>query len=45
MTHEERNLWMGLRFCYDRHREYPEEKDECDKLAQEYIKFFWKGKT
>lgn len=44
MTRDERSLWMGLGYCYEWYRAHPEDKEECDKLAQQYTEFFWKGK-
>ena len=44
MTRDERDLWMGLGYCYEWYRAHPEDKEECDKLAQHYTEFFWKGK-
>ena len=43
MTREERSLWIGLGYCYEWYRAHPEDKKECDMLAQIYIKLFWKG--
>lgn len=36
---EERNLFLGLAYCYDAFRAgYP--KEDCDKLSQTYIQFY-----
>lgn len=43
MTPEQRALWHGLGYCYEWYRAHPEDKKECDMLAQIYIKLFWKG--
>lgn len=43
MTQDERHLWYCLAYCYEWFRAHPEEKDDCDNLAKEYIRFFWKG--
>ena len=44
MTRDERSLWMGLGYCYEWYRNNPKDKEECDKLAQIYIKSLWKEK-
>lgn len=44
MTRDERNLWMGLGYCYEWYRTHPEDKEACDELARKYIKYYWKGK-
>lgn len=44
MTQEERNLWMGLAYCYEAFRA-GEDKAVLDQLAQNYIKLFYKGGT
>ena len=41
MTAAERNLWMGLGYCYEWYRNHPEDKATCDELAQLYIRLFW----
>ena len=41
MDVEERFLWEGLGYCYEWYRSHPEDKDECDKLAQNYIKHYY----
>jgi hypothetical protein len=43
MTQDERWLWYSLAYCYEWFRAHPEDKDDCDNLAKEYIRFFWKG--
>ena len=43
MTATERALWMGLGYCYEWHRAHPSAKEECEALAQEYIRLFYKG--
>lgn len=42
MTRDERNLWMGLGYCYEWYRSHPEDKEECDKLSAKYIKYYYK---
>ena len=44
MTQRERDLWQGLGYCYEWFRCHKEDKDKCDKLAQEFIEFYEKGK-
>ena len=43
MTQDEHHLWYCLGYCYEWYRAHPEDKDDCDELAQEYINFFGKG--
>ena len=43
MTADDRHLWKGLGYCYEWFRSHPEDKKDCDLLAQDYINF-WKGK-
>ena len=40
MTRDERDLWMGLGYCYEWYRGHPEDKEECDKLARNYIRYY-----
>lgn len=40
MTRDERDLWMGLGYCYEWYRAHPEDKEECDKLARNYIRYY-----
>ena len=40
MTQREKNLYQGLGYCYEWYRCHPEDKEDCDKLAQHYINFF-----
>ena len=42
MTQNERNLWMGLGYCYEWYRAHPEDKKQCDELSQQYIKAYWR---
>lgn len=42
MTASERALWMGLGYCYEWHKDHPQDKGECEKLAEKYIKMFYK---
>lgn len=41
MTRNERSLWQCLGYCYEWYRCHPEDKQECDKLAADYIKFYF----
>ena len=40
MTQPEKELWMGLGYCYEWYRSHPDEKKECDNLAQLYLRMF-----
>lgn len=40
MTQTEKNLWMGLGYCYEWYRAHPEDKKKCDDLAKEYIRLY-----
>lgn len=42
ITQNERNLWMGLGYCYEWFRAHPEDKKQCDELAKQYIKAYWR---
>lgn len=42
MTQNERNLWMGLGYCYEWYRAHPDDKQACDELAKQYIKAYWR---
>ena len=42
MTAAEKNLWMGLGYCYEWFRSHPEDKDACDELAKLYIDLLWR---
>ncbi len=44
MNHYERHLWQGLGYCYECFR-CGENKDECDKLAKQYIAIFERRKN
>ena len=37
MDIEDRWLWMGLGYCYEWYRAHPEDKGECEALAESYI--------
>lgn len=39
-TVNERNLFLGLAYCYQWFKLYPEDKDDCMKLMNEYIDWF-----
>lgn len=36
----ERNLFIGLEYCYDWFRQNPEDKEHCEKLMQDYINHY-----
>ena len=40
MTQKETYLYQGLGYCYEWYRGHPEDKADCDRLAQHYIEFF-----
>ena len=40
-TIAERNLFIGLAYCYEWYRAKPEEKDACERLMGEYL--YWYG--
>ena len=42
MTQRERSLWQGLGYAYECYR-CGHDKQVCDDLAKNYIKFFWEG--
>ena len=44
MSPDERFLYQGLGYCYEWYRCNPQDKEDCDKLAAHYIKYFWEGK-
>lgn len=37
---QERNLFLGIAYCYDWFRLHPEDKDDCESLMKEYLTFF-----
>lgn len=39
-TINERNLFLGLAYCYKWYRLYPEDKYDCMNLMNEYIDWF-----
>lgn len=41
MKPNERALWQGLHYCYDWAREHPEDSEQCKRLAQDYINYYW----
>lgn len=40
MTVAEKELWMGLAYCYEWYRSHPEEKNECNNLANLYLRMY-----
>ena len=40
MNVQERNLYLGLAYCYDWFKEHPEDRSDCEELMAHYIKFF-----
>lgn len=39
-SEDERNLFLGLQYAYDWFRLNPEDKEECEKLMQEYVEWY-----
>lgn len=39
-TIEEKNLFLGLAYCYEWYRLHPEDKADCDERAKKYIEWF-----
>lgn len=39
-TVAERNLYIGLEYCYDWFRQHPEDKYNAEKLMQDYINHY-----
>lgn len=39
-TITERNLFLGLAYCYDWFKLHPEDKDDCAELMEKYVQFF-----
>lgn len=40
MTVQERNLYIGLSYCYDWFKSNPDDKADCEELMRNYIQFF-----
>lgn len=40
MTIQERNLYLGLAYCYDWFKLHPGQQKECKELMDNYINFF-----
>lgn len=40
MSERDRALWVGLGYCYEWYRARPNEKKECEALADVYIRLF-----
>lgn len=40
MTVQERNLYLGLSYCYDWFKNNPDDKADCEELMQNYIDFY-----
>lgn len=36
----ERNLFLGIAYCYDWYKAHPEDKNECIKLMEFYIQWY-----
>ena len=40
MTIQEKDLYLGLAYCYDWFRAYPYDRKDCEELMKQYIQYF-----